>query len=56
MTTPAAFDAFLSYSRKDLAFAVALERALERYVPPREIRPERRPLAVCRDQDDLTGP
>jgi WD40 repeat protein len=51
-----AFDAFLSYSRKDLPFAVELERALERYTPPREIRAERRPVTVFRDQDDLTGP
>lgn len=56
MTSPVAFDAFLSYSRKDLRFAVELERALERYTPPREIRAERRPVAVFRDQDDLTGP
>ena len=56
MIARAAFDAFLSYSRKDLRFAVELERALERYTPPREIRAERRPIAVCRDQDDLTGP
>lgn len=56
MTAHAAFDAFLSYSRKDLRFAVELERALERYTPPREIRAARRPIAVCRDQDDLTGP
>ena len=56
MISPVAFDAFLSYSRKDLRFAVELERALERYTPPREVRAERRPVAVFRDQDDLTGP
>ena len=56
MTTPSSFDAFLSYSRKDVGFAVALERALERYTPPREIRAERRPVVVFRDQEDLTGP
>ena len=56
MTSRSTFDAFLSYSRKDLRVAVELERALERYTPPRDLRPERRPIAVCRDQDDLTGP
>ena len=56
MTAPMAFDAFLSYSRKDLRFAVELERALDRYTQPREIRAERRPVTVFRDQDDLTGP
>jgi WD40 repeat protein len=56
VTSPTTFDAFISYSRKDLDFAKALEQALERYTPPREIRAERRAVAICRDQDDLTGP
>ena len=56
MAEPASFDAFISYSRKDVLFAAELERALERYTPPREIRAERRSIVVCRDQEDLAGP
>ena len=52
MTSPTTFDAFLGYSRKDLDFAKALKQALERYTPPREMRAERRAVAICRDQDD----
>lgn len=50
------FDAFISYSRKDSAFAAALERALESYAPPAGIGRERRRLTVFRDEQDLTGP
>jgi hypothetical protein len=30
MTSRSTFDAFISYSRKDIRFAIELERALER--------------------------
>jgi hypothetical protein len=49
------FDAFISYSRKDTAFALRLQRALERYTPPFERAGPRRRLAVFLDQSDLTG-
>lgn len=53
---PPEFDAFISYSRKDSAFAAALERALESYAPPAGIARDRRRLTVFRDEQDLTGP
>jgi hypothetical protein len=33
--SPNAHDVFISYSRKDLPFAQALQRALGNYAPPR---------------------
>lgn len=48
-------DAFISYSRKDKAFAVALEKALESYKPPRELQVPQRHLMVFRDESDFTG-
>jgi len=48
-------DVFISYSRKDLAFARALERALGSYTPPKGIAAPHQRLRVFRDQSDLTG-
>ncbi|MBS1173017.1 MAG: hypothetical protein H6R12_1847 [Proteobacteria bacterium] len=37
-TTPEAeYDAFISYSRRDMVFARALEKTLEAYRPPRDL-------------------
>jgi WD40 repeat protein len=48
-------DAFISYSRKDAAFARALERALERFKPPRDLEMPSRHLDIFRDEEDFTG-
>jgi WD40 repeat protein len=48
-------DAFISYSRKDRAFAVRLQKALENYVPPRDLPLPHRRLDVFRDEEDFTG-
>ena len=48
-------DAFISYSRKDKAFAVRLQKALENYVPPRDLPLPQRRLDVFRDEEDFTG-
>jgi WD40 repeat protein len=48
-------DAFISYSRKDAVFARALERALERYWPPKTLDVPSRRLVIFRDEDDFTG-
>ena len=48
-------DVFISYSRKDTAFAVALERALRAYKPPRSLKVPQRHLAVFRDESDMSG-
>lgn len=49
-----AFDVFLSYSRKDIAFARLLEKTLRSYRPPKEFGIQR-PLKVFRDESDLVG-
>jgi hypothetical protein len=49
------YDAFISYSRKDEAFAKRLEADLERYRPPRGITPHKRRLNIFRDVRDLVG-
>lgn len=49
------FDVFVSYSRKDLAFARGLEQALERYRPPKDLQVAPRPVRVFRDERDLVG-
>lgn len=49
------FSVFISYSRKDIAFARKLENALESYRPPRHLPVPRRPLRVFRDESDFTG-
>ena len=48
-------DAFISYSRKDIEFARKLEKALEDYKPPRDIKVPQRNLVVFRDETDFTG-
>jgi hypothetical protein len=48
-------DAFISYSRRDKAFAVAIGNALQRYRPPRDLRVPQRHLVVFRDESDFTG-
>jgi len=48
------FDAFISYSREDEAFAAWLVSKLERYRPPKGIGTGRR-LAIFRDVPDLVG-
>src|SRR5258707_867260 len=49
------FDAFLSYSRKDIDFAKCLEKELRSYLPPRDLPVPRRRLRVFRDQADISG-
>jgi len=48
-------DAFISYSRKDRGFAVALQKALASYAPPRDLPLPHRRLDVFRDEEDFTG-
>lgn len=50
-----AHDAFISYSRKDRAFAVRLQKALGNYLPPRDLSLPHRRLDVFRDEEDFTG-
>jgi WD40 repeat protein len=52
---PGLHDVFISYSRKDTPFAAALERALKRYRPPKDLPVPRRRLDVFRDEEDFTG-
>jgi WD40 repeat protein len=49
------YDAFISYSHKDEAFAKRLESDLERYRPPQAITPHKRRLNIFRDVQDLVG-
>jgi WD40 repeat protein len=49
------YDAFISYSHLDEPFASRLERALEKYRPPRELGRGNRHLSIFRDAQDLTG-
>lgn len=49
------FDVFISYSRRDKAFAVRLQKALSAHVPPAGLGLPRRALRVFRDESDLTG-
>lgn len=49
------YDAFISYSRQDIAFARQLEKKLETYKPPRELHAPQRYLQVFRDEGDMTG-
>lgn len=48
-------DVFISYSRADKGFAKELEKALERYRPPRGLNVPQRHLDAFRDEDDFTG-
>jgi len=50
-----AHDAFISYSRKDKAFAARLQKALGNYQPPRDLPLPHRRLDVFRDEEDFTG-
>src|SRR6478752_9785471 len=51
------YDAFISYSRRNLDVADKIERDLETFPLPRDIRKRlgRRHLNVFRDMNDLTG-
>ena len=57
MQTPSSFqyDAFISYSRRDIRFASELEKKLENYSPPKGVRKENQKLKVFRDVQDLKG-
>ena len=48
-------DAFISYSRRDEAFASELQKALERYNPPKDLELAQRHLNIFRDKDDFTA-
>ena len=48
-------DLFISYSRKDIDFARAIEKALKNYIPPKELPVPKRRLVVFRDEEDFTG-
>jgi hypothetical protein len=50
-----AHDVFISYSRRDIAFARALTKALEAYSPPRDLNLGQRRVNVFRDEGDFTG-
>ena len=49
------YDAFISYSRKDIKFAKQLEAELERYSPPKESGRGKRKLNIFRDIQDVVG-
>src|SRR5688572_10648973 len=49
------FGAFISYKRQDERFALKLEKALERYTPPKDLNLPQRHLNIFRDKEDLTG-
>jgi len=46
-------DAFVSYSRRDTAFASRLEQMLEAYTPPKDLNLPRRHMDIFRDTDDF---
>ena len=48
-------DAFISYSRKNEAFASRLEQALESFTAPPGLRDSPRHLEIFRDKQDFTG-
>jgi hypothetical protein len=48
-------DAFISYSRKDLAFVAVLERTLRGYKPPARLNAPQLRLNIFRDTEDFTG-
>ena len=54
-TAPHAHDVFISYSRKDRAFAERLHKALREYRPPRDLAVPQRYLDVFLDKEDFTG-
>jgi WD40 repeat protein len=49
------YDAFISYSRRDKAFASLLQKALEGYRPAKDLAVPQRYLKVFRDEQDFTG-
>lgn len=49
------YDAFISYSRLDRAFAEKLEKALENYKPAKDLNLPQRHLNIFRDEGDMTG-
>jgi WD40 repeat protein len=49
------FDVFISYSRRDAAFARRLQRALGSYTPPADLAVPQRRLRVFRDESDFQG-
>jgi WD40 repeat protein len=55
VATTASHDAFISYSRKDRAFAQRLEKALKSWTPPPELGLPARNVDVFRDESDFTG-
>ena len=48
-------DLFISYSRKDVVIARAFEKALNNYLPPKDIDVPKRRLVIFRDEEDFTG-
>lgn len=48
-------DVFISYSRKNEAFARKLEQSLESYRPPKDLKVQQRYLEVFRDKEDFTA-
>jgi len=52
---PYNYDIFISYSRQDIQFARALEKAIENYSPPKGLGLNSGNLRVFRDESDLTG-
>ena len=53
--TSFAYDVFISYSRRNIVFARALEKALEDYSPPGDLAVPQRHLVAFRDEEDFTG-
>ena len=52
------YDAFISYSHKDMEWATWIQRKLEAYRLPKDLRPAGKawkPLRIFRDQTDLAG-
>src|SRR5215470_9122614 len=49
------FGAFISYKRSDEKFALLLEKALERFTPPKGLNVPQGHLNIFRDREDLTG-
>jgi len=54
-TSQLSHDVFISYSRKDEAFAALLEAALESFRPPKGAGIPPKSLEVFRDRNDFTG-
>ncbi|MDQ3130697.1 MAG: TIR domain-containing protein [Acidobacteriota bacterium] len=49
------YDVFISYSRKNEAFAGKLEQALESYKPEKDLKVPQRFIEAFRDKEDFTG-